>query len=474
MTTEKMNVHEVSVLSGNPSTKLVQGTVRLSPDGTPTQTLCVLDIPDYISINELWHFLTSTPDSSSCSAFTLSQALPGTATGIVAIKLLRNTSAADKYAAIIVFDSKAKATNFLSMHNGKRFVSLGSPDTCIMFYVDKVDIPDKLDCFGPEITLNKLFTPNNSSNSSSSSKVTRQQSDSTCSFCTEVIRIEDPYPILITLCGHCFHAECISRWTNGWCPLCRCHLQPLMEEEREEEEKEATACSVCGCNNPSSLWECLFCANVGCDKCMGPHASAHYEQTEHLYAFNIESKLVWDFIKGDYVRRIVLNKTDGKPVEVDSKDEKIANIEAGYLFLMDMHQMSVERNKQKLVQFHEREINRLKGHVSMLDAKLKDLKDKIADVQKKNVELKAKNNQLAKENAAAEKIIEGYSKRLEAMSSKEKDNDAMVRQMKDNAPLWKKKFDELERKYKAERDKLQAEIDALQKENEKLMSQLDS
>lgn len=334
-----------------------------------------------------------------------------------------------------------------------------------MFYVESINIPEKLDCLGSGMTLNKLFTPENDAKEDGT--LTQQQSDSSCTFCADDIRIGDAYPVLITLCGHCFHAECIAKWENGGCPLCRCPIG-----EGDDDSKETATCHACGCSNLDNLWECLVCANVGCDKCVGSHADAHYAQSGHVYAFNIASKKVWDFSRGVYVSRIVLNKTDGKPVEVDSKDEKIGNLEAYYLQLMDIQKSSFDDEIRDLMQRHKRKMEDLKSYMAKLEAKLEEIKAQTAAVHARNAELKASSEQLAKRNAAADKIVGAFTKRVEMMSSNERDNDAMVSQMKENAPLWKKKFEDLERKYKAERDKLQAEIDALGKENDRLMTML--
>lgn len=475
---EKVSVHEVGVLSGNPSTKLAHGTVHLSSDDTPTRTLCVLNIPDYVGIDELWHFFTSAPDSGPCSAFTLPQLSPEMASGIVAVKLLRNTSTPDKYAALVLFGTKEKAASFLRAHNGKHFVSLGSPNACAIFYADGISIDEEIDCFGPEITLSELFAPSHNKGGAEDEETEGKggniASDSSCSFCTDDIQIGGSYPVLITLCGHCFHAGCIAKWKNGWCPLCRCPLQPPMGnnsgDDDDSEKKEVTSCYTCGCSDLDNLWECLVCANVGCDKCVGSHAYAHYVQEGHVFAFNVASKRVWDFTRNVYVNRIVLNKADGKPVEVDSKDEKIGNFEAYYLQLMDIQKGAFDSEVRDLIQRHKREIEVLKDNVSRLEARLKEVKAQTAAVRKKSAELKAKNERLTKENVAADKVIASYSKMAESLSSNERDRNAVVRQMQENVPLWKKKFDDLERKYRAERDKLQAEISRLQKENEKLMS----
>ena len=82
-----------------------------------------------------------------------------------------------------------------------------------------------------------------------------------------------------------------------------------------------------------TLWSCLLCGHIGCFNKMTKlardtaedhelvnvqrgHAFDHYNETKHVYAMEIESKMVWDFSKENFVNRLIQNQVDGKLVEV--------------------------------------------------------------------------------------------------------------------------------------------------------------
>ena len=474
ISSEKVNNADVGVLSGNPSTKLVHGTVRTTTDGTPSQTLCILGVPGYIGVGELWHTFTSPEsDTAQGSVFAMPQTSSERNAGIKAVKLLRSEADAGKYVILVVFENESSAARFHSRNsNGKGISSYEMPEVCTVFYVSDVAVPEKATCFGPSVTLRDIFVPSKTSDKRDCLPLTQQQpqSEASCSFCSDDITIGDGYPVLITQCGHCFHAECIAKWANDWCPLCRCPLQPL--PDTDDDPTEVVSCCVCGCSDAENLWECLICAHVGCGKPAGTHANEHYAQTGHAFSFNIESKRVWDYTRAVYVSRIVLNKTDGKPVEVESKDEKIGNLEAYYLQLMDVQKSSFDSEVRDLIQCHKQDMARKKSRAAELEVRLKELRRQVTLAHERNAGLTAQNDRLTKENAAADKVISALTKRTAQLEASEKDQSAMVQQMQENGPLWKKKFDALERKYKSEKDKLQAEIDSLEKENQELLSKL--
>ena len=64
---------------------------------------------------------------------------------------------------------------------------------------------------------------------------------------------------------------------------------------------------------------CLICGHVGCGRFSGRHAHAHYEETGHTFAFELESHRVWDYAGDNYVHRLIQSKTDGKLVEVSNR-----------------------------------------------------------------------------------------------------------------------------------------------------------
>lgn len=50
----------------------------------------------------------------------------------------------------------------------------------------------------------------------------------------------------------------------------------------------------------------------------GGHAIIHWKETQHCYSLEVETKRVWDYAGDNYVHRLILSKTDGKLVELNS------------------------------------------------------------------------------------------------------------------------------------------------------------
>lgn len=133
--------------------------------------------------------------------------------------------------------------------------------------------------------------------------------------------------ILTTVCNHSFHIDCLARWQDSPCPVCRYDHSGLNET--------LSRCHVCSAT--SRNYVCLICGVVSCAN--GPtsssthsiasngdapsaeqipsqrgHAFLHYEETLHAYALDTETQHVWDFAGGGYVHRLLQNE-DGKIVE---------------------------------------------------------------------------------------------------------------------------------------------------------------
>lgn len=90
------------------------------------------------------------------------------------------------------------------------------------------------------------------------------------------------------------------------------------------------------------LQMCLLCGHVGGGRYACRHAVSHFEQSGHLYAMELETQRVWDYVRaianlaacalkadwsmpfssrqaGDaYVHRLIQNQSDGKLVELPS------------------------------------------------------------------------------------------------------------------------------------------------------------
>lgn len=62
--------------------------------------------------------------------------------------------------------------------------------------------------------------------------------------------------VLTILCNHAFHANCLIKWGDSTCPVCRCVQTPELAES-----------SVCmECEGTEALWICLICGHVGCGR----------------------------------------------------------------------------------------------------------------------------------------------------------------------------------------------------------------
>jgi BRCA1-associated protein len=92
-----------------------------------------------------------------------------------------------------------------------------------------------------------------------------------------------------------YTGNCLSKWAGGKCPVCR-YSSSRSKTAALEDRAQANACDVCNAGSRGeSLWMCLLCGHVGCGRYQGGHAAAHFEQTMHLYAIELDSQRVWDY-----------------------------------------------------------------------------------------------------------------------------------------------------------------------------------
>ncbi|KAJ3251957.1 hypothetical protein HK103_001984 [Boothiomyces macroporosus] len=236
-------------------------------------------------------------------------------------------SVPNRYVIILKFDCLENADSFYSEFNGKLFNSFEA-ETCHVVYVKDVFFKegDQLRNVNLVDNIHGLFTGSEGSpqleQSSSSTDLQKQDNDPlkdtlelpTCPVCLE--RLDANVTGLFTsLCQHTFHCQCIMKWGDVTCPVCRFSTIKLGKETVEN------SCSEC--QSTENLWICLICGNVGCGRYVQAHASKHYTESNHVYSLELETQRVWDYVGDEYVHRLIQNKSDGKIVHLPSASETV-------------------------------------------------------------------------------------------------------------------------------------------------------
>lgn len=138
--------------------------------------------------------------------------------------------------------------------------------------------------------------------------------------------------VITILCNHSFHGNCLSKWGDTCCPVCRYSQTPDYILDN--------TCTDCGSNE--NLWICLICGNVGCGRYVRGHAYSHFQLTQHTYSMQLGNNRVWDYAADNYVHRLIQNKTDGKLIQLDEggrvvqQDEKMDSITLEVIFLFEI------------------------------------------------------------------------------------------------------------------------------------------
>ncbi|KAI6104011.1 hypothetical protein EDD16DRAFT_456363 [Pisolithus croceorrhizus] len=372
-------------------------------DGT---TLGVLSVPSWMTPSDFLAFVAPAAD------------------GMAHLRLIRD-SMPNRSMAIIKFRRPEEAAEFAEVYNGKSFNSM-DPETCHVVHVSSVEIETE---DAVQSMLGRLGSPQSST-----------YELPTCPVCLE--RMDAAVTGLITVpCSHTFHCMCLSKWGDSRCPVCR-YSQTLLSSHPTTSgsrsrpipfaDASSPSMSTCAdCSSTTNLWICLICGNIGCGRYGRAHAHAHYQNTTHLYALELETQRVWDYASDGYVHRLIQNKADGKLVElpsaassmgINARDdgalgpthadtlnaEKIEAIGIEYSYLLTS-QLDSQR------EFYEEQTTQLKSQVE----ELRSLMEKLArDIERERAEAREREQQRRREED--EKLEAVHREKVKAEKKAEK------------------------------------------------------
>ncbi|CAF3830151.1 unnamed protein product [Adineta steineri] len=348
----------------------------------------------------------------------------------------------NQYMCLIKFKSQKEADEFYDYYNNRQFNSI-EKGVCHLAFVAKVDITSTAkegSCPIPGLT---ELPP--------------------CYICLE--RMDESLSgVLTILCNHSFHGDCLIKWGDSCCPVCRYVQTP--------EVIDGQSCFECG--SQEDLWICLICGHVGCSRFKQGHAFGHFELTQHTYTMDLKRQHVWDYVGDNYVHRLIQNKSDGKLVELrgegvnnydiddltentsksNTTQEKIDSMELEYTYLLTSQLESQRRFFEEKLQFvedvtHEKleeleQSNKLlKDHAQQLqttlDALVKDKQQqekrsstKMTKIQLNFDEEKLMNEQLRQNQNYFQTEVQKLKEEFDtAMKTKNQEIDELKDQLRD-------------------------------------------
>ncbi|KAK9837153.1 hypothetical protein WJX81_006530 [Elliptochloris bilobata] len=272
---------EINFSAGNPCVEHLTGTVHLyrqvlsreeaesiSPGSLPEgrcERLCILALPADMGVADLCAFVG------------------GYLPRVREMRMVRREDGRSLCLVLLCFDNQASADGFYADYNNKPFSSLEPDMVCRLVFVRDIVV---------------------SGNGTLPLPPAGQTELPTCPVCLE--RLDEHISgVVTTVCNHRFHNECLQRWGDTSCPVCRYCVNAT---------GNTSHCAICGTSQ--DLWICLICGHVGCGRYRAGHAADHWRAAGHAYALELEAQRVWDYAADGYVHRLIQSKTDGKLVEV--------------------------------------------------------------------------------------------------------------------------------------------------------------
>ncbi|XP_034752007.1 BRCA1-associated protein [Etheostoma cragini] len=392
---------QISFFSGNPSVEIVHGIMHLyktnkmtslTEDVRRSAMVCILTVPATMTSHDLMKLLAPFNDVMEH------------------MKIIRDPTP-NQYMVLIKFCSQADADSFYTACNGRQFNSIEDA-VCQMVYVERAEVIR--------------------SDEGASLPVMELTELPKCTVCLERMD-ESVNGILTTLCNHSFHSQCLQRWEDASCPVCRYCQTPEPVEENK--------CFECGVQE--NLWICLICGHIGCGRYVSRHAYKHFEETQHTYAMQLTNHRVWDYAGDNYVHRLVASKTDGKMVQYECEGdichaEKIDGLQLEYSYLL-----TSQLESQRI--YWENKIVHLEKETA---EEINNMKAKFKETLERCDNLERRFGEISKDKQVIEKKCTQLNSRVLKLTQELKEEQEMNRCLRANQVQLQAKLAEEERKAK--------------------------
>lgn len=328
-------------------------------------------------------------------------------------RVVREVNHDSTYMVLLTFRSLESAKEFYHNHDGVQFNSL-EEHTCKLLYITRIE--------------------------TFSEDPAKIEETSNCAVCIDRM-CADVESIITILCNHSFHTPCLSKWSDTSCPVCRYCQTP-----ESQIESKCLDCSYEG----ESLWMCIICGYVACGRYINGHAYDHFTQTQHTYAMQLTDNQVWDYAGDNYVHRLLANKTDGKPVEVEGAEayrqaeEKIEAVQLEYTYLLAQQLESQRKYYEKLLKDCDKQCQK---KVSEINCKHKKTAEDL-------LELQIKFKQLEKDKGALDRKLIATRTKLTKTQTLLNEEKQMNKCLTMNQEQFQKKLEEQERELNEKASKI--------------------
>lgn len=206
-----------------------------------------------------------------------------------------------------------------------------------------------------------------------------------CPICLDSLETEECSVTII--CEHSFHLECLQKWEDESCPICRYQQYPFSLVFCEK------------CENSGDVWSCVICGFVGCGPPETGHIHSHSIETSHIYSKKLsfvtfnrltlqrlqDRKGIWDHSRSNFIDRLTLNE-NGQLAEFSHKKAARFKQNKGLKYQEELSSLiQIQLESQRF--YYEEMIKNLQNELAFMTQE----NDKISvNIQEEIMELESK------------------------------------------------------------------------------------